>query len=278
MDKTMSEELPEKPLLDHVMDFLEMLRRILIYIVVFLILLIFLPAPWMLPNSYDPLIFAFVNITNHYMLDFQHNIFSRPFAILFGVNGSRVVLISHGWFDSLTAAILLAVLLAVTVLSPVIAWEVYRFVEPGLYSHEKRIVRRYMVFALALFVSGVIYGYTVVMPMVFVVAVWLATLGGASLFFSIQDFYQNILIGSLATGVFFMFPLGILALNKAGIISYETLHNNWRYVIFAIFAILAMITPDPTLISDIVLGLPFIVLYFFTMWLVKRSEKGKKKD
>jgi sec-independent protein translocase protein TatC len=274
----MSEELPEKPLLEHVMDFLEMLRRILIYIVAFLILLVFLPAPWMLPNSYDPLIFAFMNITNHYMLDFQHNIFSRPFAILFGVNGSRVVLISHGWFDSLTAAILLAVLLAVTVLSPVIAWEVYRFVEPGLYSREKRIVKRYMVFALALFVSGVIYGYTVVMPIVFVVAVWLATLGGASLFFSIQDFYQNILIGSLATGIFFMFPLGILALNKAGIISYETLHNNWRYVIFAIFAVLAMITPDPTLISDIVLGLPFIVLYFFTMWLVKRSEKGKKKD
>ena len=128
MDTTMSEELPEKSLLEHVMDFLEMLRRILIYIVAFLILLVFLPAPWMLPNSYDPLIFAFMNITNHYMLDFQHNIFSRPFAILFGVNGSRVVLISHGWFDSLTAAILLAVLLAVTVLSPFIAWEVYRFV------------------------------------------------------------------------------------------------------------------------------------------------------
>jgi len=45
MDTTMSEELPEKPLLDHVMDFLEMLRRILIYIVAFLILLVFLPAP-----------------------------------------------------------------------------------------------------------------------------------------------------------------------------------------------------------------------------------------
>ena len=273
----MSEELPEKPLLDHVMDFLEMVRRILIYIVSFLILLLFLPTPWLLPKTYYPFLFYCMNLTNHYMLNFDENIFSRNFATMFGVNGSRVVLISHGWFDSLTAAILLAVLLAVTVLSPVIAWEVYRFVEPGLYSHEKRIVRRYMVFALALFVSGVIYGYTVVMPMVFVVAVWLATLGGASLFFSIQDFYQNILIGSLATGVFFMFPLGILALNKAGIISYETLHNNWRYVIFAIFAILAMITPDPTLISDIVLGLPFIVLYFFTMWLVKRSEKGKKK-
>jgi sec-independent protein translocase protein TatC len=276
MDKTMSEELPEKPLLDHVMDFLEMVRRILIYIVAFLILLVFLPAPWMLPNSYDPLIFAAMNITNHYMLDFQHNIFSRPFAILFGVNGSRVVLISHGWFDSLTAAILLAVLFAVTVLSPVIAWEVYRFVEPGLYSHEKRIVKRYMVFALALFVSGVIYGYTVVMPIIFSVAVWLATLGGASLFFSIQEFYENILLGSLSTGVFFMFPLVILILNKMGIVSYETLNKNWRYIVFIGYVFLALVTPDPTPFSDLALGIPFVGLYFLSMWLVKRSEKKQK--
>ena len=273
----MSEELLEKPLLDHVTDLLEMVRRILIYIFSFLILLLFLPVPWLLPKTYHPFLFYCMDLTNHYMLNFDGNIFSRSFATMFGVNGSTVVLISHGWFDSLAAATLLDILMAITVLSPVIAWEVYRFIEPGLYSHEKRIVKRYMFFALALFISGVIYGYTVVMPIVFAVAVWLATLGGASLFFSIQNFYQNILIGSLATGVFFMFPLGILALNKAGIVSYEMLHNNWRYIVFAIFVIFTMITPDPTIISDIVLGLPFIVLYFFTMWLVKRSEKSKKK-
>jgi sec-independent protein translocase protein TatC len=272
----MSEELPEKPLLDHVMDFLEMLRRILIYMVSFLILLLFLPTPWLLPKTYYPFLFYCMNLTNHYMLNFDENIFSRNFATMFGVNGSRVVLISHGWFDSLTAAILLAVLLAVTVLSPVIAWEVYRFIEPGLYSHEKRIVRRYMVFALALFVSGVIYGYTVVMPIIFSVAVWLATLGGASLFFSIQEFYENILLGSLSTGVFFMFPLAILILNKMGIVSYETLNKNWRYIVFIGYVFLALVTPDPTPFSDLALGIPFVGLYFLSMWLVKRSEKKQK--
>ncbi|MCC5998463.1 MAG: twin-arginine translocase subunit TatC, partial [Thermofilum sp.] len=153
---------------------------------------------------------------------------------------------------------------------------VYRFVEPGLYSHEKRIVKRYMVFALALFVSGVIYGYTVVMPIIFSVAVWLATLGGASLFFSIQEFYENILLGSLSTGVFFMFPLVILILNKIGIVSYETLNKNWRYIVFIGYVFLALVTPDPTPFSDLALGIPFIGLYFLSMWLVKRSEKKQK--
>jgi sec-independent protein translocase protein TatC len=272
----MTEELPEKPLLDHVQDLLETVRRILIYVIALLILQLLLPVPWLLPRSYYPLLFYCMNLTNHYMLNFDENVFSKNFARLFGVNGSRVVLISHGWFDSLTAALLLAILISIAVLSPVIALEVYRFVEPGLYSHEKRVVRRYMAFALALFISGVVYGYAVVMPIVFAVAVWLATLGGASLYFSIQEFYQNILLGSLATGIFFMFPLAVLALSKAGIVSYESLNKNWRYIVFAVFALLAFITPDPTLISDIVLGLPFILLYFFTTWLVKRSEKGSK--
>ncbi|MHB9302249.1 twin-arginine translocase subunit TatC [Thermofilum pendens] len=272
-----SEELPEKPLLDHVYDFLETLRRILIEFIAFLILLIFLPAPWMLPRSYYPLVFALMNATNHYMLDFNDNPFSGPFARLFGVNGSRVVLISHGWFDSLTAALLLSVVIAAGVLSPLIAYEVYRFVEPGLYSHEKRVVKRYTVFALSLFVAGLLYGYFVVMPIVFSVAVWLATLGGASLFFSIQEFYQNIMLGTLATGVFFMFPLVVLALHKIGVVTYETLRGNWRYVVFAVFAFLVMVTPDPTFFSDLVLGAPFVALYFLSMWLVKREERKEKK-
>jgi sec-independent protein translocase protein TatC len=271
-----SEELPEKPLLDHVTDLLETVRRIAIYILTLFILIVFLPAPWLLLKSYHPLIFALMNATNHYMLDFEHNMFSKPFAILFGVNGSRVTLISHGWFDSLTAAFFLAILISVTVLSPVIALEVYRFVEPGLYSHEKRVVRRYMAFALALFISGVVYGYAVVMPIVFAVAVWLATLGGASLYFSIQEFYENILLGSLSTGVFFMFPLAILVLNKMGIVTYDMLNKNWRYVVFIGYAILALITPDPTPFSDLALGIPFLILYFLSMWLVKKSEEKQK--
>ncbi|MEM4886315.1 MAG: twin-arginine translocase subunit TatC, partial [Thermofilum sp.] len=100
----------------------------------------------------------------------------------------------------------------------------------------------------------------------------------AALLFSIQEFYQNLFLGVLSTGVFFMFPLAVLTLHKIGLVSSETLSKQWRYVVFAIFAILAFITPDPTLVTDLVLGVPFMALYFLSIWLVKRSEKKGRKS
>lgn len=267
-------ELPEKPLMEHVYDLLETLRRILIAVIAFMIMTLFAPTPWLLPG-YQPVVFYLMNMTNSYMLGFEQNPFARPLATLFGVNNERVVLIAHGWFDSLNAAVLFTALLAVVVLSPYIAYEVYKFAEPGLYPHEKRIVKRYLALSLGLFLAGVAYGYFVVMPIAFTVGVWLATLGGAATLFSIRDFYGNILLGCLATGAFFMFPIAVLMLSKIGVVSYETMSEHWRYVVFATFALLIAVTPDPTPFSAMALGAPFIALYFLSMWLVKKAEKRK---
>lgn len=270
---TMSaESLPEKPFLEHVYDLLETLRKMLIYSLAFILALYVAPSPLQLPG-YSPLIFDLMARTNTYMLDFNTSAFARPFIILFGLSGKRAILISHGWFDGLTASLLLAGLLAVVALSPLHAYLIYRFVEPALYPHEKRVVKRYMVFSLVLFLLGSAYGYLVVMPIVFAVGAGLATLGGAELLFSIQEFYQNLFLGVISTGLFFMFPLAVLTLHKMGIASSETLRKHWRYVVFAVFATLAFITPDPTLVTDLVLGVPFVALYFLSIWLVKRSEK-----
>jgi sec-independent protein translocase protein TatC len=73
-----------------------------------------------------------------------------------------------------------------------------------------------------------------------------------------------------------MFPLAILVLNKMGIVTYDMLNKNWRYVVFIGYAILALITPDPTPFSDLALGIPFLILYFLSMWLVKKSEEKQK--
>lgn len=270
-----SEELPEKPFLEHVYDLLETLRKMLIYSVVFIVALYLAPSPFQLPG-YSPLIFDLMTKTSNYMLNFNTSFFARPFITLFGLSGKQATLISHGWFDALTASMIFAGLLAIISLSPLYAYLIYKFVEPGLYPHERRVVKRYVVFSLGLFLLGSIYGYFVVMPIVFSVGAGLATLGGAELFFSIQEFYQSLFLGVLSTGVFFMFPLAILTLHRIGVVSSETLSKQWRYVVFAVFAILVVITPDPTLVTDIVLGVPFIVLYFLSIWLVKRSERKSR--
>ena len=272
----MSEELPEKPLLEHVYDLLETLRRMLIYTLAFIACAYLAPAPWSLP-SYNPLVFDLMQRTSAYMLDFNSTVFARPFVALFGLSGAKAVLISHGWFDALSASFIFAALLSILALGPVHAYLIYRFVEPGLYSHEKRVVRRYMAFSLALFELGAVYGYFVVMPIAFAVGAGIATLGGAALLFSIQDFYWNLFLGVVSTGVFFMFPLAVLALHRMGLVSYETLSKQWRYVVFAVFALLTVVTPDPTFFTDLVLGVPFVALYFLSMLLVKRSERKSRR-
>jgi len=269
-------ELPEKPLMDHVYDLLETIRKILLTIVAFMLALLLLPTPHLLPERYVPLTFYLMDQIRGIVLTYEGNFVLQPLAKTLGVNSSSVILISHGWFDSLTAAVITSALVGIVVLSPVVAYFIYRFIEPGLYPHEKRVVKRYLVAVLLLFVSGVVYGLYVVMPLTFLIALWLAQLGGAAPLFSIQDFYQNVFLGSVAVGVFFMFPIIVLTLSKIGVIDYETLRSNWRYVFFLTVALLVVLTPDPTPTSALALGLPFLGLYFLSMWLIKEKREKSK--
>ncbi len=265
----------EKPLSEHVVELLETLRKILVYNVVFMLLLFMLPSSPDLARGYTPLIFSLMRRVQDDMLSFHANPVAAPIARVLGVNGSEVILIANGWFDSLVGAIYLAALIAVVVMGPVTVYLAYRYVEPGLYEHEKRAVKRYLAAIFGLFIAGVVYAYYVIMPIMFAVAVWLTVIGGAKPIFSIQDFYDTILVGCVSTGVMFMLPLFMLLLAKLGFISSDTLKRNWRLVTFATFAVTAAVTPDPTPVSMLALSVPFIALYTASVWLVERVEKKR---
>ncbi|MGC9106863.1 MAG: twin-arginine translocase subunit TatC [Infirmifilum sp.] len=265
-------ELPEKPLLEHVYELLETMRKILIVWVGIIASLLVLPAPHLLP-SYTPLAFYFMNLTKRVMLSHDEHPITRQLSLTLGLNDSKVILISHGWFDSLMAAVIMSGLIAVTVSTPITLYYIYRFLEPGLYSHEKKIIKKYLFAVNFLFIMGVAYGFFIVTPLTFLVALWIAKLGGASPYFAIHDFYQNVFLGSVAIGIFFTFPLVILALNKVGLVNRETLEKNWRYVILLTLSILVVITPDPTPTSALAIGLPFIVLYLLSIRLIKKISQ-----
>lgn len=268
-------ELEEKSLMEHVFELLETLRKILIYNVVFIALLFVLPSSPDFLENYQPLIFKLMNITQHQILGFEENKIVAPIARFLRIKSDDIILIAHGWFDSLLAALYLAALLAIVVMGPVTVYLLYKFVEPGLYPHEKRIAKKYMAAIFVLFTTGVVYAYYVIMPLMFVISVWLTVIGGAQPIFSIESFYNTVFLGCVSTGLLFMLPLFLMLLAKLGFVTSETLQKNWRMVVFAVFAVTAIITPDPTPVSMIALSVPFVVLYTISIYLIKRVESSK---
>ena len=159
---------------------------------------------------------------------------------------------------------------------PVISYQLYRFVAPGLYSHEKRAFTPFLVMAPVLFTMGAAMAYFVVMPMVmqFSLRQELAPAAG-----SVSVVYQGKIseyVGTITTlilgfGACFQLPVVQLLLGRAGIVDGQTWFENGRYAIFGIFVVAAIVTP-PDVISQFSLAIPLIILYYLGAFLVKLGD------
>lgn len=159
---------------------------------------------------------------------------------------------------------------------PVISFQLYRFVAPGLYSHEKRAFTPFLVMAPVLFTMGAAMAYFVVMPMVmqFSLRQELAPAAG-----SVSVVYQGKIseyVGTITTlilgfGTCFQLPVVQLLLGRAGIVDGQTWLENGRYAIFGIFVVAAIVTP-PDVISQFSLAIPLIILYYLGAYLVKLGD------
>ncbi|MFZ6002561.1 MAG: twin-arginine translocase subunit TatC [Actinomycetota bacterium] len=148
----------------------------------------------------------------------------------------------------------------VAIAMPVILWQIWRFVTPGLYPHEKRYAVPFMVSALLLFVlgAGLAY-YTLPRALDFLVAI-----GGEDNFvtaFAPAKYFTLITYMMLAFGIGFEFPILLIFLQMAGVLSSATLRQGRRYAIVGICVLVAVITPSGDPISMLMLSVPMIVFY-----------------
>jgi sec-independent protein translocase protein TatC len=164
---------------------------------------------------------------------------------------------------------------------PMIAFQLYRFIAPGLYSHEKKAFTPFIAMAPILFTLGAAMAYFVVMPMVMQFSLRQelnAGVGAVSVSYQgkISEYVGMITTLILGFGGCFQLPVVQLLLGKAGIVDGETWLKNGRYAIFGIFVVAAVVTP-PDVISQLALAIPLIALYYMGAWMVKLGEpKGDK--
>lgn len=159
---------------------------------------------------------------------------------------------------------------------PYAFWEIWRFISPGLYSHERNLARGATFFVSFLFMLGVLFGYFVITP---VSVYFLANyqLDPSILNeFDIISYVSTVVTLVLASGLIFQLPIVIYFLTKAGIVTPEFLVTYRKHAIVVIFILGAVITP-PDPFSQMLVSLPIVGLYEISIMISRRIKRKEDK-
>lgn len=153
---------------------------------------------------------------------------------------------------------------------PYIVWEVWKFVSPALYPHEKKAVRKGFLLSSGLFYLGVATGYFVVLPVCLMFFVNFSVSDVIVNTISLSSYMSLFTSMVFLIGLLFEFPAVILVLSSLGIVNRKMLRKGRRYAIVAVLVLAALITPsDP--FSMFVLAIPLYGLYELSIVLCKKE-------
>jgi len=158
--------------------------------------------------------------------------------------------------------------------APVILYEIWAFVAPGLYSHERRYVVPFVFFSSVLFLLGTSFGYYIVCPYGFRFLLGFAS-HNIQPMLAIKEYFSFSTKLLLAFGFVFELPLFIVFLSKAGIVTPQALSRQRKYAILVIFAVAAILTP-PDVATQIMMAGPLIALFEVGIILAKIFGKKEK--
>ena len=170
----------------------------------------------------------------------------------------------------------ITLLAAFLIALPFVLYQVWAFVAPGLYSHEKRLVVPLVVSSTVLFLAGVAFSYFIVFKRVFHFIQAFAP-KSVNVAPDIEEYLGFVLTMFLAFGATFEVPVVVVVLARMGVVSVEALKNFRGYFVVIAFIISAIITP-PDMVSMLSLAIPMCVLYEVGLWVAMLTGKKPEKD
>ena len=173
----------------------------------------------------------------------------------------------------------LGVYLGIAIAMPVVLYEIWQFVAPGLYKRERRAVVGFIVSSMVLFLCGIAFGYFIMLPQVLKFLISFATTGPIKPLISINEYFDLILVVLLGLGVIFELPVLIFILSMFGIVTPKFLLRNFRYAMLVITIVAAVVTPTPDANTMLIFMAPMVVLYFigvFISYVVFRKREQEK--
>ncbi len=161
---------------------------------------------------------------------------------------------------------------------PVILWQIWSFVAPGLYAKEKRFAIPFVLASCFCFAAGAFFGFRFVFPAIFTFLVNYGTgTGEITAMLSMGSYLALSSKLLLAFGLVFELPVVIFFLARMGIVDHIWLRKNRKYMVIVAFIVGAMLTP-PDVFSQTALAVPFIILYEIGIWVAYFFGKRKAVD
>ena len=195
--------------------------------------------------------------------------------------GASVIFTSYqeAFFFYLKLALVAGVLLA----TPVIFYQIWRFVAPGLYQHEKKVILPFALLSSICFLGGAAFGYLVVFPPAFKFLTSYAN-DFLSPLPTVKEYFSLSLRLLIAFGVIFELPVFMVLLAKLGVVNSPFLSKYRRYAFLLAFVIAAILTPTPDVVNQVMMAAPLVVLYEISIVAVRlfgrtmKGENGKGKE
>ncbi|MFC6644840.1 twin-arginine translocase subunit TatC [Granulicella cerasi] len=168
--------------------------------------------------------------------------------------------------DALNLQIKASIVVGAILASPFILYQIWLFISPGMYAHEKKYVWPFMFTTIGLFLAGAWFGYRWVLPGAMKVLI-LEMGHNLNHMITIEDYTGFFLAVILGLGATFEMPILIFFLSLFGIVNAQFLLKHFRYAVLAIFLIAAIICPTPDPIGMCLFATPMLVLYFLGVFV-----------
>lgn len=159
---------------------------------------------------------------------------------------------------------------------PVIFWQLWLFLAPGLYDHEKKLVVPFVFFATLMFLLGASFAYYIVVPVGFdfLIAFGNSVVSVLPSIGKYVGFFTKLMIGF---GIAFELPVITFFLAKIGLVNDQMLKDFFRYAVVLIFIVAAVLTP-PDVISQVLMAAPLLILYGVSIYIAKVFNPAQKEE
>ncbi len=160
---------------------------------------------------------------------------------------------------------------------PLIMYQLWKFIEPGLYEHERRWAGRITALTTICFMLGVSFAYFVMIPGMLQFTVSFGSVNIKNII-DIGEYFSFIMMTILGAGLIFELPMITFVLSSIGIVSAQMMRKYRRHAVIAILLIAAILTPSPDPINQLIFACPLYVLYEISIVIARLTRKQVPKE